>query len=105
MAPPINPSTHPPTKPGTHPWMGKSPQISNLETELNYLDFFKCYCIFSDLDSPQLWGRSRGWGHLGAWGYLPMHTHACTHAHAHVKHANKHDTNEGGHLQFLYMYI
>ena len=29
--------------------MGMSPQIINLQTELNYLNWFKTYCIFSDL--------------------------------------------------------
>ena len=27
------------------------------------------------------------------------------HTHAHVKDVNKHDTHEGSHLQFLYMYV
>ena len=32
-----------------------SPQIINLQTELNYLNLFKTYCIFSDLGDPPWW--------------------------------------------------
>ena len=35
----------------------------------------------------------------------PTHMYAHVHPPTHVKHANKHDTHEGSHLQFLYMYI
>ena len=34
--PPINPPNHP----YTHPWVGEPPQMSNLQTELKYLDSF-----------------------------------------------------------------
>ena len=60
----------------------ESAEVPNLQTESNFLDSFKFYCIFTDL-SPQLWGRGQvGWGYMGAWGYPHMHTH--THAHAHM---------------------
>ena len=45
------------------------------------------------------------WGHGGAPTIMHAHAHSYTNAHTHVKHANKHDTHEGGHLQFLYKYI
>ena len=36
-----------------HPWVGVSPQIINLQTELNYLNYIKIYSIFSnDLTPP-----------------------------------------------------
>ena len=45
-----------------------SPQIINLQTELNYLNLFKTYCIFSDLGGfPLLVGRAVGGG-VGEWG-------------------------------------
>ena len=53
-----------------------------------------------DLAPLQLWERA-GVGSI--WG-APMHVCIHVHTHVHVKHA-KHDTHEGGHLQFLYMYI
>ena len=59
---------YPSTKPYTQPSVGESPQISHLQTELNYLNLFKTYCIFSDLGVP-LGGGCRwvgvgvdGWG-------------------------------------------
>ena len=39
------------------------PEIINLQTELNYLNLFKIYCIFSDWGVPP-WG----WGWVGGWG-------------------------------------
>ena len=115
------PSTHPP-KQHTHPWMGNSSQISNLQTELKYLDKLKCYWILSDSESPPPWGGG-GWtdGDGGGYGCVRgvpcMHAHAHTHTHTHtrmhaythmhVKHAKhaKHGClHVGGHLQFLYMY-
>ena len=86
--------------------VGESPKISNLQTESNYLDSFKFYCILVIWPpSSGGWGRWVG-GYLGAWGAPTiMHAHGYTNAHTHVKHANKHDTHEGGHLQFLYKYI
>ena len=48
-----------PTTPYTHPWMGESPQISNLQTEWKYLNSFKCYWIFTDLGGPP--GGGGGW--------------------------------------------
>ena len=36
LTPPINPPNHP----YTHPWVGEPPQMSNLQTELKYLDSF-----------------------------------------------------------------
>ena len=71
------------------------------QTELNYLDLLKFYCILSDLGSLWLLGRGREVGVSGGMG-VPLHVH--THAYVHVKHS-KHNINEGSHLQFLYMYI
>ena len=45
----------------TIPSVGKSPQISHLQTELNYLNLFKTYCIFSDLGGPPLGVDMDGW--------------------------------------------
>ena len=114
--PSTHPTTHPPTKPHTHPWVGNSSQISNLQTELKYLDKLKCYWILSDSGGPPPWGVADGWMGVGMGmgvceGVPCMHacTHTCTHArtHMHVKHAKhaKHGClHVGGHLQFLYMY-
>ena len=52
-----------------------------------------------------IWGHGRVGGSRGMGVASHTHKHTCMHAHAHVKHVNKHDTHEGGHLQFLYMYI
>ena len=108
------PTTHPSTKPHTHPWVRNSSQISNLQTELKYLDKLKCYQILSDSGGPPPWGMAHGWMGLGVgmgvWGGVPC-THACTRTHTrmhmHVKHAKhaKHGClHVGSHLQFLYMY-
>ena len=44
MTPSINaPSTHLPTKPYTHPYVEESSQISNLQTDLKYLNLVKIY--------------------------------------------------------------
>ena len=106
--PSTHPTTHPPTKPHTHPWVGNSSQISNLQTELKYLDKLKCYRILSDSGGPPPWGVADGWMGvgvgMGVWGVC----HACTHAHArmharthiHVKHAKHGCLHAGGHLQF-----
>ena len=69
--------------------MGNSSQISNLQTELKYLDKLKCYRIFSDSRGPPPWGGGRwvdgGKGRYGCvWGcpmHVHTHAHACTHAH------------------------
>ena len=76
-------------------------QIINLQTELKYLDSFKFYCIFTDLDPLQLWGRGQVVGVSEGVGVAPT----CMYTHMHVKQANKHDTHDGSHLEFLYMYI
>ena len=84
--PSTHPTTHPPTKPHTHPWVGNSSQISNLQTELKYLDKLKCYWILSDSGGPPPWGGGRwvdgGGGRYGCVGGCPMHvrTHTRTHA-------------------------
>ena len=82
--PSIHPTTHPPTKPHTHPWVGNSSQISNLQTELKYLDKLKCYRILSDSGGPHPWGGGRwvdgGGGRYGYVGGCPMHI--CMHMHA-----------------------
>ena len=74
--------THTPTKPHTHLWVGNSSQISNLQTELKYLDKLKYYRILSDSGGPPPWGVADGWMGvgvgMGVWGDVPC-THACTH--------------------------
>ena len=79
-----HPTTHPPTKLHTHPWVGNSSQISNLQTELKYLDKLKCYRILSDSGGPSPWGVADGWMGvgvgMGVWGCVPC-TRTCTHAH------------------------
>ena len=93
--------------------MGNSSQISNLQTELKYLDQLKCYRILSDSRGPPPWGVADGWMGMGVgmgvggMSHARMHAHACTHMHTcmhmHVKHA-KHATHgclhAGSHLQF-----
>ena len=109
--------THPPTKPHTYTWVGNSSQISNLQTELKYLDKLKCYQILSDSRGPPPGGVQMGgweWGWVWVCGRVShacMNAHACisthTRTHMHVKHAKhaKHGClHVGGHLQFLYMY-
>ena len=88
---PTHQPTHP-TKPHTHSWVGNSSQISNLQTELKYLDKLKCYWILSDSGGPPSWGGGRwvdgGGDGYGCVGGCPMHTHMHMHAHTHmhVKH-------------------
>ena len=97
--PSTHPTTHPPTKPHTHTWVGNSSQISNLQTELKYLDKLKCYRILSDSGGPAPWGwQMGGWGWVWVCGKV---SHACMHAHACAKHGC---LQVGGHLQFQYMY-
>ena len=66
--------------------MGNSSQISNLQTELKYLDKLKCYRILSASGGPPPWGGGRwvdgGRGWYGCVGGCPMHVHMHTHAHA-----------------------
>ena len=66
--------------------MGNSSQISNLQTELKYLDQLKCYRILSDSGGPPPWGGGRwvdgGGGRYGCVGGCPMHARTHTHAHA-----------------------
>ena len=84
--PSTHPTTHPPTKPHTHPWVGNSSQISNLQTELKYLDKLKCYRILSDSGGPPPWGGGKwldgGGGRYGYVGGCPMHVRTHMHAHA-----------------------
>ena len=95
--------------------MGNSSQISNLQTELKYLDKLKCYRILSDSKGPPPGGVADGWMGVGvgmgvsgdvpcmhACTHMHTHTHACTHMH--VKHAKHRCLHVGSHLQFLYMY-
>ena len=88
---PTHQPTQPPTKPHTHPWVGNSSQISNLQTELKYLDKLKCYRILSDSRGPPPWGVADGWMGvgvgMGVWGgvscmHTCMHMHMHTHTHA-----------------------
>ena len=83
---PTQPPTHPPNH--THPWVGNSSQISNLQTELKYLEKCKCYRILSDSGDLPPWGGG-GWvdGHgNGHWCVGVSHacTHACTCTHTHT---------------------
>ena len=62
--------------------MGNSSQISNLQTELKYLDKLKCYQILGDSGGPPPWGVAdewMGWGLVWVCGEM---SHACMHAHA-----------------------
>ena len=83
---PTHQPTQPPTKPHTHPWVGNSSQISNLQTELKYLDKLKCYRILSDSRGPPPGGwQMGGWGWGWVWvcegvSHASMHAHTCTHA-------------------------
>ena len=105
-----HPTTHPPTKLHTHPWVGNSSQISNLQTELKYLDKLKCYRILSDSGGPPPWRVADGWMGvgvgMGVWGVSHAHMHAHIRArmharmHMHVKHAKHGCLHAGGHLQF-----
>ena len=84
--PSTHPTTHPTTKPHTHPWVGNSSQISNLQTELKYLDKLKCYRILSDSGVPPPWGVADGWMGVGlAWVCGGCLMHARMHAHAHAR--------------------
>ena len=92
--PSTHPTTHLLTKPHTHSWVGNSLQISNLQTELKYLDKLKCYQILSDSGGPPPSGDG-GWMDGGGDGYgcvcggVPCrHVCTCMHArmHMHVKH-------------------
>ena len=66
--------------------MGNSSQISNLQTELKYLDKLKCYRILSDSGGTPPWGSGRWVDGDGGWygcvGGCPIH--ACMHTHAHA---------------------
>ena len=76
----------PTLNPPTHPWVGNSSQISNLQTELKYLDKLKCYQILSDSRGPPPGGGRWGWGwvwvcvgvsHTCTQAHTCMHTHTC----------------------------
>ena len=65
----MTPSFNPPIHQTIHPTISEeSPQSLHLQTELNYLNLFKTYCIFSDLGVPL--GGGCGWvgGDVGGWG-------------------------------------
>ena len=72
----------PTTKPYTNPCVGKSPKISNLQTESNYLDWLKCYWIFTDSRGPLdgCWWVDWGRGGCQCVGgtHADMHMYACT---------------------------
>ena len=98
---------HQPTHKTIHqPIGGGSTHISNLQTEMKYLDSFKCYNILTDLGGlPPL-----GVDGVGGWGcgYIecPMQAHMCMHAcmHTHMYMHDKHGClHGGGHLQLLNM--
>ena len=80
-----DPSINQPTKPYTHPYVGQLTQILNLQTELKYLDLFKCYNILTDLGGghPSLWmGVVGGWVCGWVWVYGGAWMNACTYVHA-----------------------
>ena len=69
--------------------MGNSSQISNLQTELKYLDKLKCYRILSDFGGPPPEEVADGWMGvgvgMGVWGGVPcMQACTCTCTHAHT---------------------
>ena len=121
----FDPLTHPSThQKNTHPWVRNSPQIPNLQMESKYLDSFKSYRVFTDLEGTPLgvggcvggggvgWVCGWGWGWVGA---PPTHVHTrmcthacahmCTHTCMHVKHDKHGCLHGGGHLQFPNMFI
>ena len=115
MAPPINPHTHPPNRTYTHPRVGESPQISNLQMELKYLDSFKCYWIFTDLGGPT-WAGGGGrqgvkWGFGDDVGWQGQHGDDRDNMGMTWERQGRwgrhhyHDKHVGGHLQFLYMCV
>ena len=57
----MTPGLNPPIKSFTYQWVEESPQNSNLQTELNYMDWTKAYSIVTNLVVPQ-WGL---WVELG----------------------------------------
>ena len=64
--------------------MGESTHISNLQTELKYLDSFKCYNILTDLGGYPPWGYMGLMdGGVGGCGYMecPMQAHMCKISH------------------------
>ena len=73
-----------PTKPYTHPWGRESTPILNLQTELKYLDLFKCYNILTDLGGypPLGMGEVGGWvcGWVWVYGGAPC-KHICAYMH------------------------
>ena len=71
--------------------MMESTQVSNFQTELKYLDLFKCYNILTDLGGSASLGIGGVDGYVGGCGCMGVphastHVHACmnacTHAHA-----------------------
>ena len=73
--------------------MHKSSEIQNLQTELKYLDSFKCYWILTDSWGPPFGGvgvGGWGWDSLRMFGGCPMHMCTCTHACA-LAYMYKHD--------------
>ena len=103
---PTNPSTHTPThKLNTHPWVGKSLQISNLQTESKYLDSFKSYSDFTDLGGTPPRGWVGVWLGVGLGGGTPMYVHVHAHTCMHVKHDEHGCFHGGSHLEFPTMFI
>ena len=66
--------------------MTESTHISNLQTELKYLDSFKCYNILTDLggylDGVGEWGC--GWVLVYRVPHASTHVHACMHVCTHI---------------------
>ena len=75
--------------------MPESAEVPNLQTELNYLDSFKFYCIFSDLSHSGSCGSVDGWEWMWVCLGVPP---TCPHIHAHAHmHRHMHNTK-------IYMY-
>ena len=102
---------HLPIKLNTHPWVQECPQISNLQTELKYLDLLHFYSIFTDLAGYSPGGWVGVWLHEGIphamCAYICTCTHmlTCVHTCMHVKHDKHGCLHGGGQLQFPSMFI
>ena len=84
--------------------MGESTRILNLQTELKYLDLFKCYNIWTDLGEHPPWEWVTWVDGCGCGCMILAWMH--THMHMHVVKYDKHGClHGGGHLQFMYILV
>ena len=105
---PTHQPTYPPTKSYTHPWVGKSPQISNLQTEISQL-------VQVLLNFDWFWECPPG-GWVGGFIWVgggkrvpPAHVHMHVHAHSHtctydIIGNRRYSPNGGGHLHEIMMF-